>query len=330
MTNRGRRRRTVIDQRLGTDLVVLAGLPRFPLRRVLDILYKDTSKRNYRFEGTPSPKDDWDLYSAPTLTNLQDIIGATVSKQSSASVPTPRRILVLYVPSEDTEHLFAALGFTCYMEPLVSSSTDSCSYGGNVWRHDSEKVLDYIYQALERATVATDRLKPEITDRGRSPLALPAQNFYFPDRNTTIHATYLRFSRREVSIEELNDTLRTRKFTSDQLPTKVLKSNNNAARYFQDDRGRVFPPDGHHAPSRYAEEGDTLGQTHTLYQRYRFGVVVRDGHIHYDVQYENSVELHNEPMYCAVKGEVLVTGSHANVGVNDVIWAPDGNIAPAN
>ena len=46
--------------------------------------------------------------------------------------------------------------------------------------------------------------------------------------------------------------------------------------------------------------------------------------MHYDVQYELPRRLHEEPMYCAVKGEVRVTGSHANVGVNDVIWVPDG------
>ena len=331
MSIKGRKRRTIVDQRSATDLVVLAGLPRFTSRRVRDILFRDTSKRNFRFEGAPSTKDDSDeLYGPATLANLQEIVSSTVSNQSSVPVPNPRRILVLYVPSEDSERLFSALGFTCYMEPLVPSNPDPGPHTANAWRHDIALVLDSIYPALERATAATEKLKYEITDKGRSPLALPAQNFYFPDGNTAIRATYLRFAKQELSIEELNEALRTRKFTREQLPTKVLRGSGNTVRYFQDERGRVFPPDGHHAPSRYPEEGETSEQTHTLRQRYRFGVVVRDGHIHYDVQYENPGQLHNELMHCAIKGEVLVTGSHANVGVNDVVWAPDGRVDPVD
>ena len=63
-------------------------------------------------------------------------------------------------------------------------------------------------------------------------------------------------------------------------------------------------------------------------QRYRFGVIVRDGNLHFDVQYARSRTLENESMYCATVGNVLVTGSHANVGVNDVIWTPDGKKEP--
>ena len=103
----------------------------------------------------------------------------------------------------------------------------------------------------------------------------------------------------------------------------------------------MFPPDNYHAPSRYADTssgGDTgeiecAGQSsilQVLQQRYRFGVIVRDGNLHFDVQFEVPRKLSNEPMFCATMGNVVVTGSHANVGVNDVIWVPDGEKNPAS
>ena len=119
---------------------------------------------------------------------------------------------------------------------------------------------------------------------------------------------------------------------------KRLKGNKHSDRFFQDRRDRIFPPD-RHAQNRYAVGGENDFQSElqssvrphpirVLEQRYCFGVMVRDGNQHYDVQYASPRKLQSEPMYCAATGEVSVTASHANVGVNDVIWTPDGTKEP--
>ena len=329
-----------MEQRQGTNLVLLVGFPQNPLTWILYTLSRDTSKRHYRFEGIPSTKHDWkDLYRKSTLNAIQEIIGVSVTRNCSVPVPTPRRILMLYVPSKDIEPLISRLGIACYLEPLVPSTAKSSFSDDIAWRHEKNDALDIISQALQRATMATDALKLEITDKGRSAFSLPARNFYFPDKESPIYEIYLAFVRREVSLEELSETLTTRRFTRDKLPARALKGNHHADRFFQDVRGRVFPPDRYHAPNRYAvtscsNTGELEGYERTsilqfLHQQYRFGVIVRDGNLHYDVQYEIPRKLHNEPMYCAMMGNVVVTGSHANVGVNDVIWVPDGQKKPA-
>ena len=336
-----RNRRPVMEQRQGTDLVLLAGLPNNPLKWILETLSRDTSKKHCRFEGIPSTNQDWkDLYRSPTLTAIQETIGASVTKGPYHPVPTPRRIIVLFVPSKDCELLFARFGITCYLEPLLPSRAESAVNNYIAWRHDRKEALHIVSQALQCATIATNALKFEITDKGRSPFSLPARNFYYPDKDSPIYETYLQFARREISLERLSETLTTKRFSRNQLPARALKGNHHADRFFQDGRGRVFPSDRYHAPNRYAEtssegnrEGlECAGKSSTLQvlqQRYRFGVIVRDGNLHYDVQYEIPRKLNNEPMYCATIGNVVVTGSHANVGVNDVIWVPDGEKEPA-
>ena len=341
MAKNKRKRRTVLAQRQGKDLVLLAGLPKDTLKWILETLSRDTSKRHCKFTGTPSTKSDWkDLYRESTLTEIQRTIAASVTNSPLGAVPTPRRILVLYVPSKDFDLLITRFGITCYLKPLLSVSAEQATtepvFSDDIaWRHDRRAALEIITQALEQATVATDALKLEITDKGRSPLSLPAWNFYFPDKESPIYETYLGLVRREASIADLSAALTPKRFSRDQLPARALKGNHHADRFFQDVRDRVFPPDMYHAPNRYAEttSGGNAGELErdgqsgilqALQQRYRFGVIVRDGNVHYDVQYEMPRKLSNEPMYCAAMGNVLVTGSHANVGVNDVIWAPDG------
>ena len=129
----------------------------------------DPTKKHCRFEGIPSTKQDWkDLYRGSTLTAIQDAIGASVTKGPHHPVPTPRRILVLFVPSKDHDLLITRFGITCYLEPLLPSSAESAFISDIVWRHDRKDALDIVSQALQRATIATDALKLEITDKGRS------------------------------------------------------------------------------------------------------------------------------------------------------------------
>ena len=246
------KKRAVIGQRQGTDLVFLAGLPRNTLSWILDTLSKDTSKKHLKFEGAPSIKDDWkDLYGQSTVGNIQELIGASVTKGSSDPVPTPRRIFILYVPSKGIDILIERLGIACYLEPLGPSSSNPSFSNGIAWRHERKDSLDIVSDAIQRATIATNALKVQITDKARSALSLPPRNFYFPDKESVIYETYLSIVRQETSTQELNDVLKAMKIDGDRLAAKALKSTGNNYKVFRDLRGRIFPPNIHHAPGRF-------------------------------------------------------------------------------
>ena len=320
----------------GPDLVLLSGLPRDPLKWIIGELGKDPTIAPAKFEGVPSTKNDMPyLYPPPVIEELRNILAASVSIDGTVSELTPRRILVLYVPSGDVDRLTDGLGLCCYMEPLVPESAVFAPHDGIGWRHNKSLVNVIVRNALQKAILATNKLADEITHKRMSPLTLPARNFYFPTSNTTIEDTYKKFMHGKPTFEDFKESIVTNKFTNDDLPPKAFKSGRRSDRFFQDKRDRIFPPDGH-AYNRYADDtGSSLGvetessvqplPVRVLEQRYRFGVIVRDGNQHYDVQYASPRQLQKEPMHCTATGDVWVTGSHANVGVNDVIWTPDGH-----
>jgi hypothetical protein len=125
-------------------------------------------------------------------------------------------------------------------------------------------------------------------------------------------------------------------FDRKELPPQAFKSGAQIGRFFEDARGRAFPPDPYHGRLRIEEVKSGRGQDDPaaepqmkrlllLRQRYRFGVLVRDGNLHFDVQYRKPRNLKMEAMICGSRGPVFVSASHANVGANDVIWTPDGS-----
>ena len=331
------KKRPLIAQGQGVNLVFLAGLPRETLKWIRRTLERDTSTIPARFEGAPSTTNDWSkLYNKNTITEIQKSIGLSVRERGFDSAPPPRRIIVLYVPSNDAQVLMAELGLACYLAPLIPEDGGS-SHGNEIgWRHHKDAAQDIVYRALRSAITETNALKAEITDKRVSFFSLPARNFYFPENDSTILKTYQEFTQRKVSLLELRDSLAPTRFMRSQLPSRAFKGRQYTDRFFQDRRGRVFPPDNH-AFNRSAEESSVSNNQElqsnrqpdaiqVLEQRYRFGVTVRDGNRHYDVQYELPRKLQKEPMHCAAMGDVWITGSHANVGVNDVVWAPGGKI----
>ena len=283
-------------------------------------LTRDTSLRPARYIGAPASQNDWrSLYNKNNIAETLRLIA------DEALSFTPHRIIALYVPSHDSANLISALDFVCFPAPLIPDDSDLSDGSAIGWRHRKPVVRDIVHGALQQALNATNALKAEITDKRISAFSLPSRNFYYPNNHSTISDSYRDFARHKISMSDLKDTIIPSRFTRDQLPHKAFKSQQHTGVFFQDCRGRVFPPDLYHAKSRLNED-DTLarGVSLVLRQRYRFGVTVRNGNLHYDVQYELPRKLQREPMYCAVMGDVIVTGSHANVGVNDVVWVPGG------
>lgn len=305
----------------GDPLVIFVGLPVTTLRWILRMLTRDPTQRRANYSGVPSPENDQrNLY---TDNNIKDLLGIIERESLSLS---PNRIIVPYVSSWGEDKLFEALEFVCFLVPLTPYKDDSRSNSNPIqWRHNMSKVRFAANQTLQKAWKTTNALKAEITDKRISAFTLPANNFYYPNRHSTIRNCYHEFAQQAFSIKSLNESLPPATFTRGQISDKAFKSSQYRDRFFQDCRGRVFPPDIYHArarPNTKRPSGNKLSGV--LKQVYRFGVIVRDGRLHYDVQYERQRQLIDEPMYCLNEGNVLVTGSHANVGVNDVIWVPDG------
>ena len=325
MPKKRKNKRRVVRPTQGSNLIVILGLPRDTLTWVQRQFEGDTSQRSARYVGAPSPNSDWGhLYKKKTISEVLEMI----ERESRAIVP--HRIIVLYVPSRDADNLITALGPVCYLAPLHPES-DELRYDGSPvgWRHDKLIARTIADRTLQNSLKATNALKAEITDKRISPFTLPRYNFYFPDRHTIIGDVYLQIARQASKAAELRHRLLPARFTRNQLTSKAFKSQQYTDEFFQDTRGRIFPPDLFHAHNAINDkEALTDGLSALVRQRYRFGATVRNGNLHYDMQYEFPRKLNKEPMYCAIDGDVMVTGSHANVGVNDVIWVPDGKKEP--
>ena len=316
-------KRKQVGRGQGSNLVVIAGLPRDSLGWIKSKLARDTAQKPALYVGAPASPNDWrNFYKKNYIAETLELI-----ERESSSL-SPHRVIVLYVPSRDKETLISALAPVCFLAPLIPEDNDIASDGNLVgWRHKKPSVERIIRKTMRYALNATNALKAEITDKRISAFTLPAHNFCYPNRHSTISSVYQGLSQSTFSVKDMKDTLQPTRFTRDQLPQKAFKGKQHTDTFFQDSRGMVFPPDLFHAPTRSNEKAILTDKLSLgLQQRYRFGVTVRDGNLHYDVQYERPRTLRREAMRCSVKGAVLVTGSHANVGVNDVIWAPDGKI----
>ena len=325
MPRRGTKRGKTVGSPQGGNLVVIAGLPKDTLQWIIRTLTRDTSQRPARYVGAPSQTGDWrPLYERTNITETLKLI-----ERENENNP-PHRIIVLYVPARDADDLISALHYVCFLAPLKPIDGDVPFNGDSIeWRHEKPTVKNVVYRTLRNALETTNALKAEITDRRISSFSLPAYNFYYPNRHSTISHVYRDFARQVFKTTQLKEILLPTRFTRDQLSAKAFKGSQHTDRFFQDCRGRVFPIDMNHAPARYDDqESLDNGLSLVLRQRYRFGVTVRDGNVHYDVQYEQPKQFMKEQMRCAKDGDVLVTGSHANVGVNDVIWTPNGKKEP--
>ena len=302
-------------------MVLLMGFSKDMVEWIKSKLYADTSKKPARYVGAPSsPSDRKNLYKQGTIAEAVQLVWQEVN------VRRPYRILVLYVPCRNDQALMTSLGVVCFLTQLTPYVDKATSFDGSMsWRHDKATALKAVHRALDNAWRKTNSLKAEITDKRISALGLPARNFYFPDRDSTIHSAYREIAQGTIAVDSLRSALRPTRFNRTKLPNKAFKGQQHTDTFFQDCRGRVFPPDPYHGQRRIHSD-EAVGEELPLavQQIYRFGVTVRDGNLHYDVQYEMPRQLNREPMHCAVDGEVRITGTHANVGVNDFVWVPGG------
>ena len=309
------------------DLVLtsLAGLPPSTLERTIQYLKRSGLHKSVQFVGTPATQSEQKrIYTKNYISAFLNHLEDAIEKYN------PDRIMLFYVNSKDSHHLFEAVAYVCYVVSIdIAGHSDVSSQKSASWRHELTQVVSLISNSWQTAFEETTKLRSSISYKRISPFSLPAKNFLYPDRHSTIDRVYRELVLRNIDVEALERGLKPERFDRDALPQVAFKSSQNSCEFFKDARGRVFPPDRFHGRARFTgQTSSRLTLSLNLRQRYRFGVIVRDGNIHYDVQYANNRKLRGEPMYCADAGEVTVTGSHANVGVNDVIWVTGGTKTP--
>jgi hypothetical protein len=330
----------------GRDLFLLAGLPKLSFEFAVKTLSADKNRSPAKYRGAPAPIGDWGaLYPRASRDMLLTQAARSLSVDDQVdstrrSLPTPRRIFLLYVESFDAEALLRQMDFFCLPIPIqTNTQVEGAPHESKIaWRHRQKEVLETLKVVIDRAYKLSNQLKAMITDKTKSPLTLPAINFRFPHDDSELGDTY-RSLRSNGFIDIVDDILpKPKLFDRTTLHMKAFKGSAYSDRFFEDARGRIFPPDPHHGKTRpdQVQHGSVEGASSEsnlrllmMKQRYRFGVLARDGDLHFDVQKRlPQSELNKESMFCAARGPIRVTGSHANVGINDVVWAPDGVIEP--
>ena len=138
----------------------------------------DTSRIPAQFAGVPSKVNDYaELYTSPVKRQIHDILAKSVSGDGDDSVFTPRRILMLYVPSKDAQSLVYEFGLACFMQPLRESYVSQSPRDVIDWRHDKVAVRAIVYQGLQEAIDTTHVLKAEISDKRISLFRYPRKTF---------------------------------------------------------------------------------------------------------------------------------------------------------
>lgn len=344
MSSKRKKRKTALLGQ-GRDWLLVTGLPVSTLSWTEAEFKRNTSVPRADFIGIPAPPNDWaNLYRPRSVDEFVGRVYSNIARLISARniEKLPKRIFLLYVPSRDSERLLSRFRYFCYPMPLHPNIEEWNQYQGSPigWRSEKPTVFNVVRRHYLEAITQTDVLKSLITDQRTCELSLPPKNFFFPDPATEISVAYDDIFFKFFDADSIDIGINQRVFTRKNLSSKVFKYGQTKLSLYQDSRRRVFPPSLVHAPVRWpvdyfdstsslSDEEKLLSLRLFIQQRYRFGVIVRDGNLHYDVQFQQPEHFSDEPMTCAARGPVRVTGTHANVGVNDVVWAPSGHLKEA-
>jgi hypothetical protein len=315
------RERRKIPPPSSEPLVILAGFP--SPTAAIERVVENFRPRARRAVSVPSGFDDRRLYPEWLTLALMRRVCAFASrrlKNDREMVPTPSRILLLYVDSPDSEELLRAFDFCVF--PIALRSDQRPHY--KHWRFNPEKSRALVTRALDLADDATKdawaiKLRVE-NAKATEPLMLPPANFVF-EENRSIEELYrvTRQGRRAWNDPFLE--IRQRDFIHAMLPDYHLGGGTKS--FFEDSRTVVFPPAKnaeHHGETRYFQhEHPSLEECQSLLrQLYRFGGALRRG-FHHDIQRENGAEFGERIFYCREKGWVRLAGAHANVYPDDFI-----------
>ena len=304
-------------------LLLLAGLPN-PIHNRGAALLEGIVGGNAKVIAVPSGADNAALFPDRTVEALfkaaSEFAIRRLRTTPEGQPPTPKHIILFYVPARDEERLLAAMDFFIFPAPL----RELAEYDdfGHQRRHDSESLKGAIEAAVLRLErVFNEDVKRRISSpRAGEPLLLPPINFHLHEETLTRAFREFRSGVRawrsplpEVSVE---------RFDQSRLPNFLHKHEKIDA--YRDVRSVVFPcarPNEFHSVLRELDIDSNLRERGSLLRSaYRFGVRLPDG-FHHDAQLKNGRQFDRTPFDCDREGPVLVSGSHANVYPNDFVRA---------
>ncbi len=352
-TNKRKAKRSnrIVQTTEAKDWVIIAGLPMEVSRATVTYLkqHQSLEKATYLSLNSSSNNDYKPLFSEASIKTLHKRMLEQLyirGDSKNPPCPTPRYIFLLYVPSCDADLLLSKFEYFCLPIKLTKETNKfdrqilNDNFGNSTeisWRHYNNAAKITAHDTLQLIRSEVKKYSRMIASTATSPLVLPPMNYHYPSGADLIDEIYRNIFTGNVGLDELSG-LTPRHFNRDEVSRKVHRRN-----IFQDCRDRIFPNDNHapsrlpNPPGKYAggslNDSDFIerfkGLQAYLRQVYRFGVRARDGNVHFDVQFPQA-GLKRESMYCSDdECFVEVTGTHANVGINDAIWVPDGTKTPS-
>jgi len=320
-----RRRKLPASGREQVELLLLAGLPN-PLHNRASVLLEAIFGGNAKVIAVPSAVEDGVLFSSRTIeTLLRGAADFVIHRHKTTPhdlPPTPKHIILFYVPAVDDEKLLSALDF--FVFPVRLLALANYDESGHQKRHNIGAFEGAIEAALATSRVAAEFLgdvKRRISSvRSNEPLLLPPGNFHLAD-GTKLTRVFRELRRGTRTWKDPLPEVSVETFDRDRL--RFLRPNDRKDIY-RDARRVVFPcarPEEFHSLRRELDiESEQSEWRNFLRNAYRFGVPLPDG-FHHDAQFEGGREFDKMVFDCASDGPVLVSGSHANIYPNDYIRA---------
>jgi hypothetical protein len=307
-------------------LILLAGLPN-PVHARGILVLQEILGANAKVIAAPSGVNDGALYSQRTIEELlRGAAGFAIRRLKTGAgnlSPTPKHIILFYVPAADDEQLLAAMDFFVFPVPLRELATYDLN--GLQKRHVNAALKGAIEAAVAISRVAEvfiQNVKRRISNvRSDEPLVLPPANFHLAD-GVTLTKVFRELRRGIRAWTDPLPEMSAQSFDDNQLPDFLRKSERKD--FYRDARSVVFPcarRTEFHALLRELENDSGRPEwRHVLRTAYRFGAPLPDG-FHHDAQLEHGREFQKMPFVCSAEGKVSVTGPHANIYPNDFIRA---------
>jgi hypothetical protein len=257
------------------------------------------------------------LYREEAVAALMKGVTQYAIRQLKAHVapPSPKHIILAYVPSTGEEQLLAEFDF--FVFPLRLSRLAEYDAYGRQHRHNRKLAVDYVISSVDaagRQFMDVKRRLSSISDK--EPLFLPPQNFKV-SATERIAGLFRRMSRQVAPWTERINRNRVVQATSEDLPRNIPRGARKMV--LSDVRGLLFPHDRRQdGPVRELEEGSSHDER-KLFMRasFRFGVPLENGY-HHDVQYPGR-GLTGQTFDCCREGSIALTCSHANIYPNDYV-----------
>ena len=309
-----RRQRQDSRQAAQAPLVVLAGLPN-PISAAVASAIEIRSRT--RVINQSSGNDGRHLYTEKTIRALINAVsGFAVRHLRSQTVPpTPKHILLAYVPADDQERLLAEFEF--FVFPVRLSLLANYDENGRQHRHNLKLAEEYVVSSLETAHREFMEIKRRLSNiSDTEPLLLPPKNFRISDTERMADA-FRAMVRQSTSWNNPVNSIKRVTVTSDDLWKHVRSGVQKTV--LSDTRGLLFP----HDPSEHGRESELPSdcseddRKQLMTSSFRFGVPLRDG-FHHDVQFAGR-DLNGQRFDCARQGLLELSCSHANVYPNDYV-----------